>query len=206
MLKINDPFIQEILKLSQDTGGTDLIDDANVQEILIDITKDEENSSPIIKSLISGKTTDEEIAEETEIRLNIVRRVLYKLYDAGMASYKRSKDPETQWYTYSWKFEEDKIKEVLEERSRKFSKELDEFLEYGEDNMFFTCSRNGCSFNLSEGSLESLSLIDHLKKCSYSFEEAAELNFTCPHCGGTMEYQDNSSLITQLKEIKEKIS
>ena len=31
-----------------------------------------------------AKNTDEEIAEETEIRLNIVRRILYKLYDAGL--------------------------------------------------------------------------------------------------------------------------
>ena len=42
--------------------------------------------------MLKGKTTDEEIAEETEIRLNIVRRVLYKLYDAGIATYKRSKE------------------------------------------------------------------------------------------------------------------
>ena len=75
-----------------------------VQEILTNVTKDDENSYSIVKCLLEGKTTDEEIAEDTEIRLNIVRRVLYKLYDAGIASYKRSKDPETQWYTYIWTF------------------------------------------------------------------------------------------------------
>ncbi|MGZ4857719.1 MAG: transcription factor E, partial [Methanobacteriaceae archaeon] len=75
-----------------------MIEDISVQEMLIDVTEDEENSIPIIQCLLNGKTTDEEIAEATEIRLNIVRKILYKLYDAGVASYKRSKDPETQWY------------------------------------------------------------------------------------------------------------
>jgi transcription initiation factor TFIIE subunit alpha len=74
-----------------------LFEDVAVQEILTSITNDDENSVSIIKCMLEGKTTDEEIAEVTEIRLNIVRRVLYKLYDAGIASYKRSKDPETQW-------------------------------------------------------------------------------------------------------------
>jgi transcription initiation factor TFIIE subunit alpha len=49
-------------------------------------------ASPLSNVYLNGKNTDDEIAEETEIRLNIVRRILYKLYDAGVASYKRSKD------------------------------------------------------------------------------------------------------------------
>ena len=132
---INDHTIQELYK-SQFKGGTEMLKDTAVQEVLTGITNDEENSVSIIKCMLEGKTTDEEIAEETEIRLNIVRRVLYKLYDAGVASYKRSKDPETQWYTYSWKFEERKISEIIEENYQKFSKEVNESLEYEEENMF----------------------------------------------------------------------
>ncbi|MGZ4857139.1 MAG: transcription factor E, partial [Methanobacteriaceae archaeon] len=100
-----------------------MIKDANVQEMLIDVTMDEENSIPIIQCLLNGKTTDEEIAEATEIRLNIVRKILYKLYDAGVASYKRSKDPETQWYIYNWRFEENKIMEIIMDQQEKYSQE-----------------------------------------------------------------------------------
>jgi transcription initiation factor TFIIE subunit alpha len=157
-----------------------MFDNTAVLEILTNITNDDENSFSIIKCMLDGKTTDEEIAEDTEIRLNIVRRVLYKLYDAGIASYKRSKDPETQWYTYNWKFEEKKVFEILDEKYEKISRELNESLEYEEGNMFFICENN-----------------DH----RYNFEEASENNFTC-ECGATLIYQDNSAIIDELKELK----
>ncbi|MCE5214102.1 MAG: transcription factor E [Methanobacterium sp.] len=162
-----------------------MFNDAAIQEILTSITNDDENSFSIIKCMMQGKTTDEEIAEDTEIRLNIVRRVLYKLYDAGIASYKRSKDPETQWYTYNWKFEEKKVFEILDEKYEKISQELNESLIYEEENMFFVCQLNGHRYN---------------------FEEASESNFTCGECGAPLEYQDNSAIISELKELKERMN
>ncbi|KAF5089009.1 transcription factor E [Methanobacterium aggregans] len=159
--------------------------DPTVQEVLMDITNDEESSVSIIECLLKGKTTDEEIAEETEIRLNIVRKVLYKLYDAGVASYKRSKDPETQWYTYSWKFEEEKVADIITHKYENFSREIEEALQFEEGNMFFVCLTNGCR---------------------YRFDEASENNFICPKCGGNLEYQDNSAVITELKEMMQKMS
>jgi len=107
-----------------------------------------------------------------------VRRILYKLYDAGLASYKRSKDPETQWYTYSWTFEKDSVIETISKNYEEKAEEIEESLAYEEDNMFFVCV-NGCRFK---------------------FEEAAEYNFICPECDETLEYQDNTSVITNLKE------
>jgi len=170
---------------STKTGRNKMFNDVAVQEILTNITNDEENSFPIIKCMLDGKTTDEEIAEVAEIRLNIVRRVLYKLYDAGIASYKRSKDPETQWYTYNWTFEEKKVFEILDEKYEKISKELNDSLEYEEGNMFFICKNN-----------------EH----RYNFEEASENNFTCGECGSPLEYQDNSVIIDELKELKDRIN
>ena len=46
----------------------------------------------IIDCLKNGYTTDEEISEKTNCKLNIVRKILYKLYDMRLASYKRDKD------------------------------------------------------------------------------------------------------------------
>ena len=85
-----------------------MIDDPLVKQLLINVVEDESNL-PIVKALNDGIETDEEIANETGIKLNIVRKILYRLYDMGIASYKRSKDPETQWFTYSWKFEADEV-------------------------------------------------------------------------------------------------
>ena len=76
-----------------------MIDDPLVKSLLTNVVEDESNL-PIVQALIDGVETDEAIAEKTEIKLNIVRKILYKLYDMGLATYKRSKDPETQWFTY----------------------------------------------------------------------------------------------------------
>lgn len=178
MLNVNGSETQELIKSSLSKEGVEILKEPLVQEFIHGITDDNENSISIIKCLLEGKITDEEISEEIELRLNIVRRILYKLYDAGIASYKRSKDPETQWYTYSWKFDTEKVIETISEKYEQSSKEIEESLAYEEENMFFTCI-NGCRYN---------------------FEEAAELNFTCPECDSTLEYHDNSSLIDELKD------
>ena len=90
----------------------------------MDITDDEKNSFSIIECIMNGKTSDEEISDETEIKLNEVRKVLYKLYDAGIASYKRTKDPETKWEVYSWKFEQEKVSEIISKKYEIYPKRL----------------------------------------------------------------------------------
>jgi len=178
MLNVNGPLTQEQIRSSLSKEGAEMLNESLVQELIYEVTEDNENSISIVKCLLEGKITDEEISEEIELRLNIVRKILYRLYDAGLASYKRSKDPETQWYTYSWKFEKDKVIDTITKKFEENSREMEESLAYEEDNMFFTCI-NGCRYN---------------------FEEASEYNFVCPECETTLEYQDNSSLITELKE------
>ncbi|MBU4547715.1 MAG: transcription factor, partial [Euryarchaeota archaeon] len=106
-----------------------MFNDPIVLELINDVIDEEdEGSISIVECLIKGKVTDEEIAETTEFRLNIVRRVLYKLYDAGLASYKRSKDPETQWYTYTWKFETERVTDMIKRRHQKIVTQLKEIL------------------------------------------------------------------------------
>ena len=158
-----------------------MLSDPIVQEILMDITNDENNSVSIIECMLKGKTFDEEIAEETEIKLNIVRKVLYKLYDAGIATYKRTKDPETNWYIYSWKFEQNKVSDIITKKYAKISEEIEKDLKNEEQNMFFACKANGHR---------------------YKFEKASENNFACPKCGESLEYQDNSTIIVELLNEK----
>ena len=102
-----------------------------IQYIVEDIKNTVEKTIiPIIQSLIDGIETDEKIAEKTGIKLNIVRKILYKLYDLKIANYKRSKNPETQWFTYSWKFDEEelinKIKRDCEEKKSNLNEKLEE--------------------------------------------------------------------------------
>ncbi len=138
----------------------------------------EETIIPIINALDEGIETDEEIAEKTGIKLNIVRKILYKLYDLKIANYKRSKDPETQWFTYSWKFDKEELINQINKDSESELKALNDRLAYEENNMFFICP---------EG---------HVR---YNFDEASDEEFLCV-CGEELQFQDNSDMIDQLKE------
>jgi transcription initiation factor TFIIE subunit alpha len=147
----------------------------------MDITNNEEGSVSIIECILNGKTFDSEIAEETEIKLNTVRKILYKFHDAGIASYKRTKDPETNWFIYSWKFDKEKVSDIISKKHQRNTEDIEKSIKYEEENMFFACKTNGHR---------------------YKFEKASEFNFVCPDCNDTLEYQDNTSRIVEL--LKEK--
>ena len=96
----------------------------------------------------------------------------------GIANYKRSKDPETQWFTYSWKFEEEELINQIITNSEKELDNLNKELEYEEDNMFFVCPHGHGRFD---------------------FNEASEHDFWCA-CGEDLIFQDNEENIKQLKK------
>ena len=151
----------------------------DIQFIANDIKETVEKTIiPIIKALRDGIETDEEIANKTGIKLNIVRKILYKLYDLKIANYKRSKDPETQWFTYSWKFEEAELINKINEEWEGELSELREQLANEENNMFFICPQG------------------HVR---YNFDEASDEEFLCV-CGEELEFQDNSDIIKQINE------
>ena len=155
-----------------------MINDPLVKTLLTNIVEDESNL-PIVEALNNGIETDEEIANKTGIKLNIVRKILYRLYDMGLASYKRSKDPETQWFTYSWKFEKDEVINRIQKDSQKYLSMLNEELEREENNMFFVCP------------------LGHVR---LDFDESSDYEFICPACGEELEFQDNAETIEQIKE------
>jgi len=155
-----------------------------VQEFLNEVVQDEDNL-PVVESLYNGINTDEDIAEKTEIKLNIVRKILYKLYDEGLASYKRSKDPETQWYTYAWEFDKDGVTNQITERSKARIRSLEMMLESEENNMFFACP-DGHS--------------------RVAFDKASEMGFVCPECGNEISFQENHEEIARIKEEIEDFS
>lgn len=155
-----------------------MLDDPLVKSLLTNVVEDEDNL-PIVESLIDGVETDEEIANRTGIKLNIVRRILYKLYDMGLASYKRSKDPETQWFTYTWKFDKEEVINHIIKDSEEYLKLLNNELEREENNMFFVCPQG------------------HVR---LDFDVASDYEFMCPACGDELQFQDNAEIINQLKE------
>ncbi len=116
------------------------------------------------------------------LKLNTVRKTLYKLYSGKLAQFRRIRDKSTGWFIYYWWHEFDLFEEILNDKKRTVETKLRERLKFEENNYFFVCK------NCPDSTLKS------------NFDTAFELNFKCPKCSGPLEAQENEELIQFLKE------
>jgi len=157
---------KELLELAMDIGGEEAVD--------------------VIKALEKKKeATDEELAEMTEIRVNTVRKILYALYDEGLAEFKRIRDKETGWYYYYWRLETKKLPEILRAKKMAELKKLKEMLEEETSEMYYWCGNEG-----------------HPK---LTFDEAMEYEFQCPICGSMLMQYDNTAIVEELQRRIEEL-
>ena len=144
-----------------------------------DIT--DEDITENIKERIEGKGLDFEPEDSEILKLNTVRKTLYKLYSEKLAQFRRIRDKSTGWFIYYWWAEFDLLEPILLEKKQTLMRKLRDRLQYEEDNYFFICKGCGSS------------------NIKYRFDEAFELNFRCPECGSPLEAQENQKLIEFLK-------
>ncbi len=141
-----------------------------------------EEAQIVVKALQKKKeATDEELEEMTEIRVNTIRKVLYSLYEMGLADFKRIRDKESGWYYYYWHLETQKLPELIRNRKLKMLEELKKKREEI-PSRYYWCGKEG-----------------HPKM---PFDEAFEYEFRCPYCGKIMMEYSNEE---KLKEIDEQI-
>ena len=157
--------------------GIELLNSENEDITDEDIT---ENIKDRIES--EGRDVDFEPDDTEILKLNTVRKTLYKLYSEKLAQFRRIRDKSTGWFIYYWWHEFDLLEEILLEKKKLVEGKLRERLEFEQNNYFFVC--NEC-----EGT-----------NIKYNFEDAFEMNFRCPDCGGALVAQDNDKLIKFLKE------
>ena len=157
---------KELLELAMDLGGEEAVE--------------------VIKALEKKKeATDEELAEVTGIRVNTVRKVLYMLYDQGLAEFKRIRDKETGWYYYYWRLETKRLPEILRAKKMAELKRLKEMLEEETSEIYYHCGTPG-----------------HPK---LTFDEAMEYEFQCPICGAMLMQYDNTQVVEELKKRIEEL-
>lgn len=125
------------------------------------------------------EATAEALAEATSMKINDVRKVLYKLYDHRLAAYRRTRDKTTGWYIYYWKLDMDKAPEIVHEIEEEYMRDLQQRLEMEQSSMYFVC-KNMCN--------------------RFSFEDAQAVEFKCPECGESLEYYDNAKIISRLED------
>ena len=138
------------------------------------------NSVDIVGELDQESEMDEfSLAERLGMDVKTVRKILYKLYDNRLVKFRRIKDEETGWYIYLWKFENTKLKGLVEKIRKDKVQNLHERLSYEKNNQFFMCE-NGC--------------------IRVPFENAMSVEFVCPHCTGKLNFADNSNIVEQLEK------
>lgn len=175
--KFNNQLRQYIPEAHPLDNGKSILSDPEARQFLQEIIGEE--GLDVVRALIDRETTDEELAEETGLKLNIVRKILYKLYDYRLASYVRTKDKEIGWYIYTWKLDLGRAFEILAVRKRLILEELTKKLEFETTHIFFSCQKDNSKV---------------------PFDIASETNFRCPQCDSTLDYLDNKGTVASLEE------
>ena len=141
-----------------------------------------EDVVPVVKFLQGKKNISEfVIAEKTNLEVNRVRNMLYRLHERNLVTYYRKKDRIKGWYISYWTFNPKGL-EHYEVISRKQKLELlrERLLKEEQNkNNFYLCP-NLCT--------------------RLDFEAATEAEFRCTECGSIVHLQDNSKTIEQIKE------
>jgi len=128
---------------------------------------------------------DIEIADKTQIRLNLVRKALYRLYDHSLVALRQSRDKDTGWFIFNWRLQPDQLEGFIVSQKRRVLEKLETRLEYEKGHEFYTCQTLGCK--------------------RFPFEEAFELLFKCPTCNKPMIYINNDWMVEILTRKIEQI-
>lgn len=132
-----------------------------------------------------GEGTDEIITNDCrdrmkkEVRLNTVRKVLYKLYDHGLVSCTRVRDEKTGWFIFYWRLQPDQLDAFIRSRKKRALDKLKQRLDYERNHTFFLCKTD----------------ID----MRITFEEGMETSFKCAKCGNQLESIENAEIIVVLE-------
>ena len=155
------------------------IDDATLLRVAG--TLGEEEAVKLIEILKNPEEiTDDEIANKTGIRLNSVRKILYKLYDHSLVSLRRTRDPKTGWFIFHWRLQPDQLEGFILSQKRRVLEKLNIRLGYEKNHDFYYCYAPGCK--------------------RVPFEEAVELVFRCPTCGKPLMHYDNDKILGALSK------
>ena len=147
----------------------------------------EEDAIKVINFLKeNGEITDDEIANKTGIRLNSVRKILYRLYDHSLVSLRRSRDESTGWFIFHWRLQPDQLEGFILNQKRRVLEKLRTRLEYEQKHDFYYCGTLKCE--------------------RVPFENAVELVFKCPTCSKPMmHYEDQEKMINALEKKVEQL-
>ena len=153
-----------------------------MKKVLIDFgSKEALKIANVLLNAKDEETTDEKIATISNVKLNVVRRILYILNENKLTEFKRVKDKRSGWFISYWIETFDNLPVMLEERRNRVIDKLEARLSHERDNYFFKC--DACT---------------DTKR--YVFVEAMEYNFHCQNCnGGNLVAENNTEKVALLQ-------
>ena len=145
-----------------------------------------EDAAKIVQALKKlGEATDDTISTETGVKLNDVRKILYRLYDCTLVSSTRVRDPKTGWFLFYWKLQMDQLDPFIRSRKRRVLERLRDCLDYQRSHEFFECTQ--CS------------------SPKITFEEAIESAFRCTRCGAQLKSVDKTKTVEFLSKYVKRL-
>lgn len=145
-----------------------------------------EEAVTVVKSLRKlGEGTDETITNDCAVRLNTVRKVLYKLYDHGLVSCTRVRDEKTGWFIFYWRLQPDQLDAFIRSRKKRTLDKLKQRLDYERNHTFFVCKTDS--------------------EIRVTFEEGMESSFKCGKCGNQLDSIENAQEVTILENKIERL-
>ena len=116
---------------------------------------------------------------ETEIKLNDVRKILFKLYNHSIVQCDGVRDETTGWFIFRWSLQLDQVEGFIKNQKKRIIKILQARLDYERSHDFYYCYTPACE--------------------RLSFEDAMEYVFKCPTCEKLLQYFDNNKVIDTLE-------
>lgn len=159
------------------------LDNPVIQGLLMNLVGEE--GMAVILNMPEDEVTDEDVANLTNVPLNIVRRTLYILFENRLATYRRERNKDSGWLTYLWHLDLSGINDLLDSEIKKLVRNLQTKFDFEDKNMFYVCKDN-CG--------------------RFVFDMVAEIDFLCPNCGEDVVFEDNEivkeCIAKRIQELK----
>ncbi len=136
----------------------------------------------VVSYMLEKEAVSEEwLAKQSDLKITVVRKILYDLFNLGLVDFIKERDEKSGWYIYNATFKLNKLNEVILDRLKNTLKKLKQRLKYEEENTFYECP---------------------VHKIRMLESEAITNNYICniEGCNSVLEIKDNTHIINKLKK------
>lgn len=145
-----------------------------------------EDTVYVAKYLLQNpESTDEEMADDLNLNIKVVRNALFKLNEQSLARFRRIRNADTGYFVYYWTLESAKVYDLIRRRSNKIIKLLRQRIEFESENLMYYCGTDDCT--------------------PVVLDQAYTDNFVCKTCNKPMDQQNNDITVEFLEAVIEEL-